>query len=417
MPRAKTGTLVIGAGHAGLSLVTTLRDLGDDAPITLVGDEALPPYDRPPLSKTYLRGERDRDSLVFHPSDWFGANDIELVKGDPVTSIERVAGGGTATTAGGLTIEFERLALTTGARSRALDVDGRDLDGVLSLRDVADADRLASALSEPRRLVVVGGGFIGLEVAASARALGHTVTVVELTDRLMGRAVTPAVSDFYRDWHEGHGTRVVLGARVDGLAGVDGAVSTVEVAGGESIPCDVVVVGVGASPRTELARALGLAVDPGGIVVDAAARASDGSTVAAGDCAIGANPYVRGLPGPMRLESVQHATDQARTAAATLLGHAAAYTEMPWFWSDQGDLRLQIAGLTGGADLSVVRGDPATAEFSVLSYREGLLIAAECIGSPADYLAVKRGLEKGMTIDPEAAQDASTPLKRLLVSA
>ncbi|WP_330474063.1 NAD(P)/FAD-dependent oxidoreductase [Terrabacter sp. C0L_2] len=407
-------TLVVGAGQAGISLVTALRELGDTAPVVLVGDEPEPPYERPPLSKTYLRGEHDRDSLVFHDASWFAGLGVELVTGDGVVSIAREGSTGSATLASGRTVAFDRLALTPGAVNRTLPVEGADLTGVHSVRTLADADLLAPRLRAARDVVVVGGGFIGLEIAAGARALGAAVTVVEATDRLLGRAVTAALSDAVRDAHRRRGTRILLGANAVRVVGADGAVTGVELADGTTVPADLVVVGIGALPRTELAEQLGLLVEPLGIVVDEHARTSDGLTVAAGDCAVGPNPFTRGEPGPTRLESVPHATDQARTAAATLTGHDTAYDTVPWFWSDQGDLRLQMAGLPHGADRTVVRGDVATERFSLLSYRDGLLIAVESVGVPADYLAVKRALEKGMTIPADSAADTSVPLKRLI---
>jgi 3-phenylpropionate/trans-cinnamate dioxygenase ferredoxin reductase subunit len=408
------GTLVVGAGQSGISLVTALRELGDTEPIVLVGDEPDAPYERPPLSKSYLRGEHDRASLVFHDAAWFADLGVELLTGDAVATIERDARGGRAVTVSGRTLEFDRLALTTGAVNRALPVDGAELERVHSVRTLADADRLAPRLRAAREVVVVGGGFIGLEIAASARALGAAVTVIEAGDRLLGRAVTPLLSDAVRDAHERRGTRVLLGASAVGLTGEDDQAVGVELADGPVLHADVVVVGIGVDPRTDLASQLGLTVEPRGIVVDEHARTSDGLTVAAGDCAVGPNPFVRGLVGPTRLESVAHATDQARAAAATLAGRPAAYASVPWFWSDQGDLRLQIAGLPHGADQTVLRGDPAAERFSLLSYRDGLLIAIESVGSPTDYLAVKRALEKGMTIPADSAADSSVPLKRLI---
>ena len=412
-----TRTLVVGAGQAGISLVTALREVGDTTPVVLVGDEPEPPYERPPLSKSYLRGEHDRASLVFRDAEWFADHGVELVTGDSVVDIERDASGGRATTASGRVVVFERLALTTGATNRLLPVDGASLEGVHAVRTLADADRLAPELAAARRVVVVGGGFIGLEIAAGARALGAEVTVVEATDRLLGRAVTPTLSGFVRDAHERRGTRILLHANAVRVQSDGSRAGAVELADGTTLSADIVVVGIGVVPRTDLAERLGLQVERRGIVVDEHARTSDGVTVAAGDCAVGPNPFVRGLPGPTRLESVPHATDQARAAAATLTGRPAAYDRVPWFWSDQGDLRLQMAGLPAGADQVVVRGDVAAERFSVLSYRDGLLVAVESVGSSADYLAVKRALEKGMTIEAEAAADASVPLKRLITRA
>ena len=405
-------TLVVGAGQAGISLVGELRELGDDRPIVLVGDEPEAPYERPPLSKTYLRGEHDRASLTLRDAAWCAAHDIELVTGDAVVAIERDASGGRAVTVSGRELVFDRLALTTGATEARLPVDGAELGRVLTLRTVADADLLATALRDSRDVVVVGGGFIGLEVAASARALGATVTVVEAADRLLARSVTPVLSDFYLWAHERRGTTVLLNTQAVRIHGTGDHAEAVVLDDGRELSADLVVIGVGALPRTDLATALGLEVEPRGIVVDRRTLTSDGVTVAAGDCTVGPNPYARGLAGPLRLESVAHATDQARVAAATLLGHETAYASVPWFWSDQGDLRLQIAGLPHGADQLVVRGELGSESFSLLSYRAGLLIAIEAVGASADYVVVKRALERGMTIAPRVAADATVPLRR-----
>lgn len=413
------GTLIVGAGQAGLTLATALRELGDERRIVLVGEEDLPPYERPPLSKAYLLGRQTLEDLQFHPSAWFGEHGIELVTGDPVVAIERDQDGGTATTASGATIAFTRLGLATGSANRSLPLDGLGLQGVLSLRTAKDSDALAAALGRSAHLVIVGGGFIGLEVAAAARQLGLDATVVELGDRLLGRAASPELSAFYRRAHEGRGVRILLASSVRRLVGDGGRVSGVELSDGTLLQADVVLVAVGATARTELAEALGLEVDDG-VVVDEHALASDGLTVAVGDCTTTPNPYIRGVPGHLRLESVQHATDHARAAASTLLGSPAAYGDVPWFWSDQGDLKLKIVGLVAGHDETVVRGDldagPGEESFSLLHYRDGVLVAAECVNRPQDHLAVKRGLEKGLTIDPGAAADAGVPLKRLLVA-
>ncbi|MEO7132500.1 MAG: FAD-dependent oxidoreductase [Dermatophilaceae bacterium] len=410
-------TLIVGAGQAGLELATALRALDDTDPITLVGDEGVPPYDRPPLSKGYLAGTVPADHLIFRPENWFALHDIDLIVDDRVVVIERDSDGGTATTRTGRKIRFGRLALATGSVNRHLDLPGSDLHGILDLRSLADADRLAAALTHAAavggRLAVIGGGFIGLEVAAAARARGLAVTVIETTGRLLGRVVSPALSDFYLAAHRRRGTDVLLGATARRLIGVEGHVTGIELADGQVIDADIVLVAVGATARTELAEQLGLEVD-GGIVVDEHAHASDGVTVAVGDCTSLPNPYTRGTPGRLRLESAQHASDHARTAAATLVGHPAAYSDVPWFWSDQGDLRLQISGLYSEVDRTVVRGDPETESFTLLHYRAGLLVAAECVGTRQDHIAVKRGLEKGLTIDPDAAADPTIPLKRLL---
>ncbi|MDN5796833.1 MAG: FAD-dependent oxidoreductase [Intrasporangium sp.] len=414
---AQRATLVVGAGQAGLETVTALRDLGDTERLVLVGEEPVPPYDRPTLSKGYLAGSQRVSDIVFHPEPWFAQRDIELVLGDPVTVIERDIAGGRATTASGRVLEFTRLALATGSVNRRLEVPGADLETVLDLRALADADRLAAALDrlarDSARLVVIGGGFIGLEVAADARAKGVEVTVVEATDRLLGRVVSPELSDFYLGAHRRRGSEVLLGSTATRIVPDGDGIGGVELGDGRVVEAAAVLVAVGASARTELAEQLGLDI-AGGIVVDEHARASDGVTVAVGDCTSLPNPYTRGAPGRLRLESAQHASDHARTAASTLAGTPAAYTSVPWFWSDQGELRLQISGLYADIDRTVVRGDPATEQFTLLHYRAGLLVAAECVGTRQDHIAVKRGLDKGMTIDPDAAADASVPLKRLL---
>lgn len=413
-------TLVVGAGQAGLELVTALRDLGDTGPIVLIGDEPVPPYDRTTLSKGYLAGAQEVPEIVFHPEAWFAEQGVELVLGDPVTRVERDHDGGRATTASGRVVEFGRLGLATGSVNRRLDLPGTDLAGVLDLRSIADADRLGAELEriatngEP--LVVIGGGFIGLEVAADAQAKGIAVTVVEATDRLLGRIASPQLSDFYLAAHRRRGTEVLLGSTATRVVGQAGRVKGVELADGHVLAASLVLVAVGAVARTELAEQLGLGID-GGVVVDEHALASDGVTVAVGDCTSLPNPYTRGTPGRLRLESAQHASDHARTAAATLVGHPAAYSSVPWFWSDQGELTLQICGLCADVDHTVVRGDPATEQFTLLHFRGGLLVASECVGRRQDHIAVKRGLEKGLTVDPEAAADPDVPLKRLLVPA
>ena len=417
MTTARDRTLVVGAGQAGISLVAELRALGDEGPIVLVGDEPDAPYERPPLSKTYLRGEHDRASLTLRDAAWCADHDVELVTGDAVVSIERDGESGAARTRSGRSLDFDRLALTTGAVEAALPVEGAELDRVLTLRTVHDADVLAAALRTSRDVVVVGGGFIGLEVAASARLLGANVTVIEAADRLLARSVTPVLSDFYLAAHERRGTRVLLGTTAERLHGTADRAEAVVLDDGRELSADLVVIGIGALPRTDLAASLGLEVEPRGIVVDRRALTSDGATVAAGDCAVGPNPFTRGRPGRLRLESVAHATDQARVAAATLLGHETAYASVPWFWSDQGDLRLQIAGLPHGADQLVIRGELGSESFSLLSYRDGVLLAIEAVGASGDYVVVKRALERGMTIPADLAADPTVPLRRGLQAA
>ncbi|UTT61631.1 NAD(P)/FAD-dependent oxidoreductase [Microcella humidisoli] len=407
-------TLIIGASQAGVQLAATLRELGDDRPIVLVGDEPHAPYQRPPLSKAYLSGEITSDDLVFRTPEWFAQHHIEVLAGETIAAVDRHAtGGGEAVTGSGRRIPFARLALTTGAEPRRLDLPGIDLPGVHYLRTADDAAAIAARLATARSLVVIGGGFIGLEVAASARKRGVAVTVLEAAPRLVGRVVSEQTSAFYLDAHRRRGIDVVLDARIASLDGTD-AVTGVRLDDGTVIAADIVLVGIGVVPRIDLATQLGLQVD-GGIVVDSACRTSDPSIVAAGDCAIMPNPYARGSMPMVRLESVHNALEQAKVAAATLMGQPADYRTVPWFWSDQADIKLQIAGLSTGYDATVLRGDPESEKFSVLYYRDGELIAADCINQPLDFMAVRSALGRGATVPADAAADLSTPLKKSVV--
>lgn len=417
-------TLIVGACQAGVQIASSLRELGDTDPIVIVGEEAHRPYQRPPLSKGWLKGELEPDDVILRTREWFAGQGIDLVSGDRVATIQRGAdGSGVAQTLGGRSIPFTRLALATGASVRRLPLPGTDYRGVYYLRDADDAIALGPALGEERvqRVVVVGGGFIGLEAAAAARQLGKDVTVVEGTGRLIGRAVSEQTSAFYLDAHRRRGAQVLLGVRIAAILGEDasaagrrGSVTGVELADGTVIPADLVVIGIGVLPRVELAVQLGLEV-AGGIVVDEACRTSDGRTVAAGDCTVMPNPYPLGLGGSVRIESVNNALEQAKIAAATLLGREASYSTVPWFWSDQADLKLQIAGLSAGFDQVVLRGDPDTEKFGVLYYRDGRLIAADCVNKPAEFMAIRHALMKGQTIPPDAAADTDVPLKQSVI--
>ena len=408
------GTVIVGASQAGLQLAVSLRDLGDTGAITMVGAEPHPPYQRPPLSKEYLSGTADGGTLAFRAPSFYADQGIDLVCGERVDVVELLpdgSGAGRARTSGGQELSFERLALTTGAEPRRLTVPGADLDGICYLRDLDDAEELRTRLAEARRVVVVGGGFVGLEAAAVARARGLEVTVVEALDRLIARAVAPVVSAFYKQAHERRGSTVLLGTGVVGFRGTDGRVDTVVLTDGTEVPADLVMVGVGVVPRTGLAEQLGLECD-GGIVVDRYARTSNPAVVAAGDCTVLPHPVTG--EGRVRLESVNNAVTQASTAAATLMGKLEVVPNVPWFWSNQGDLRLQIAGLAAGFDDFVVRGEPDSERFSVLYYREGRLIAVDAVNAPGDYMVVRKALTQGTSIPADQAADASTPLKKLL---
>jgi 3-phenylpropionate/trans-cinnamate dioxygenase ferredoxin reductase subunit len=413
------GTLIVGASQAGLQLAVSLRQFGDTAPVTLVGEEAHPPYQRPPLSKEFLAGTAEAGSLDLRTPGFYKDTGIGLVRGERVTAValsrSGPSGSGVAVTASGRELPFDRLALTTGAGPRRLSVPGAGLDGVCYLRDRDDADDLRARLASAARIVVVGGGFIGLEAASVARALGRSVTVVEAADRLMARAVAPVVSEFYRQAHLRRGCDVRLSSGVTAFDGDRGGrVSAVRLADGTRLPADLVLVGAGVLPRTELAEQLGLVCE-GGIVVDAFARTSDPAVVAAGDCTVRPHPMTG--QGRVRLESVQNAVAQAQVAAATLLGRLEPAPAVPWFWSYQGDLKLQMAGLSAGHDDFVVRGAPEEERFSVLYYRHGALLAVDAVNRPADYMAVRKALGEGTTIPAERARDAEVPLKSLITAA
>ncbi|MDQ7907574.1 FAD-dependent oxidoreductase [Phytohabitans sp. ZYX-F-186] len=405
-------TLVVGASQAGLQLATSLRDLGGTGPITLIGGERRPPYQRPPLSKAYLQGELGEDHLALRGPEFYRDYDIDLVCGEWVEGVrltDPVKGAGVATTRNGRTLEFDRLALTVGGAPRRIWAPGSELSGIHYLRDVDDAAQLRTELEDAQEVVVVGGGFVGLEAAAAATAAGKAVTVVEAADRLLARAVAPTMSHFYSAAHRRRGTRILLGTAVASFTGDRGRLTGVELTDGRVLPADMVVVGIGLVPRTELAESLGLTCH-GGIVVDERARTSVPSVVAAGDCTVTAHPEF----GSLGLESVPNAVAQAKVAAATLLGVVTPAAGVPWFWSDQADLKLRIAGLNSGYDETVLRGDPASEAFSLLYYRRGELVSIDAVNSPRDFMAVRRILERGGNVPAPHASDPSLPLKVFL---
>ena len=403
--------LIVGGGQAAVHLASSLRDLDWQAAVTIVSEEDHAPYQRPPLSKAFLSGNAQVTTLEFRSAEHYERDRITVLTGQRVTDVRAAAPGrpGAAITESGGRLEFGHLALATGARPRRLAVPGADLAGICYLRDAGHALELRARLSAAERVLVVGGGFIGLEAAAAATAQGKTVTVVEATDRLIGRVVAPVISDFYAAAHRRRGVRILLGTGVSRFEGVNETVTGAYLSDGTFVPADLVIIGIGAEPRTELAERLGLAC-AGGIVVDAFARTSDPAIVAVGDCAITPHPAAadRSL---VRFESYGHAIDHAKVAAATLAGMPAPYDATPWFWSDQGTLKLQIAGLSGGFDQTVLRGDLGEEKFSVLYYRDGRLLAVHAVNCPRDYLAVRRALAAGHEIPAESAADAGQPLK------
>jgi 3-phenylpropionate/trans-cinnamate dioxygenase ferredoxin reductase subunit len=405
--------LIVGAGQAGMQIADSLRENGFTGQVTIVGDENVLPYQRPPLSKAFLYGEADEESLLFRNQKFYNDNNIELILGDAIVSVSTSETGGTATTASGKTIEFDRLALAPGSTPRKLEIPGSDLPGVLYMRSLADAQALKSRWEGANNVVVIGGGFIGLEVAAVAEKAGKNVTVLEGADRMMARAVCPITSSYFKEAHERRGAKVVLDARISSFVG-EVKLSAVELADGTQIPADIVMVGIGVLARTEVANLLGLELANGAILVNEFAETSNPLVVAAGDAVMLPNPT--GAEGNVRLESVQNAVDQAKIAAKTLLGIREPYEALPWFWSDQADIKLQIAGLSGGYDQTVVRGNPDEDAFSVLYYKAGRLLAIDAVNQVSDFMAVRRCLTAGQTIDSVAASDSATPLKTLITA-
>jgi 3-phenylpropionate/trans-cinnamate dioxygenase ferredoxin reductase subunit len=410
------GTLIVGASQAGVQLAASLRELGYDEAITLVGAEKHYPYSRPPLSKAFLAGKADLASLELRTPAFYADRRIDVLPSETVVELDLddrgPEGSGTAVTASGRRLAFDKLALTVGARPRRLVLPGIDLEGVCYLRVVEDAVRLKEALVQAQSVVVIGGGFVGLEAAAVARSEGKDVTVIEAAERLVPRSVAPVISEFLFNAHSGRGARILLGSQAVAMHGENGRVTAVELGDGSRLPADLVVVGVGIVARTELAEQIGLECDRG-IVVDEFARTSIPSVVAAGDCTVLPNPLTG--EGRYQLESTQNADNQARTAAATLAGKPQPYDAVPWFWSDQYDLKLQIAGLTDGYDQHVVRGDPSGEKFSVLYYRHGQLLAIDAINHAPDYMTVRAALARRATIPADRAADPTVRLKDLIV--
>ena len=396
-----TKVVIIGAGHAGGTVAALLRQYGHEGPIILAGEEPAAPYQRPPLSKAWLKGEADIEALLLRPESFYAEHGIELRTGVIATAID--PGGRTVTFADGVKEPYDALILATGSTARKLEIPGADRTDLLELRTLADAARLKAALGPGRRLAVVGGGYVGLEAAASARALGAEVVVIERMERVLARVASSTLSDFFTGYHRAQGVEVMTSAEVTAFEDAG-----VRLADGRTIEADAVLVGVGGVAVDGLARAAGLACD-NGVVVDEHARTSDPAIWAIGDMTFRPIPVHGGRRH--RLESVPNALEQAKQAASAIVGRTPPTPEVPWFWSDQYDLKLQIAGLPDGADRQVLRGDPATASFAVFHLLGDRIVCVEAVNAAAEFMAGRLMIGKATPVDAAGLADPAVSMK------
>jgi 3-phenylpropionate/trans-cinnamate dioxygenase ferredoxin reductase subunit len=407
MNENQSGVVIVGAGHAGGTAAALLRQYGYGGPITLIGEEPIAPYQRPPLSKAWLKGEADADSLALKPTEFYAETGIELILGVKAEAIRRA--DHVVALSDSREIAYDKLIIATGARARALPIPGADLAGVLSLRSAADAEALKSALRPGRRLAVIGGGYIGLEAAASARALGAEAVVIEREPRILARVACAVLSDFFTAYHRARGVDFELNARVEAIDGVDGHVTGVRLADGRSIACDVALVGVGAPPNDEIAVAAGLE-SVGGVVVDEHARTSDPDIFAIGD--VSHRPLAH-YKRSFRLESVANALEQARQAASVITGRAPPAHEVTWNWSDQYDIKYQFAGLPFDVDDILVRGDPASGKFAVFHLAGDVIQAVEAVNAPAEFMAGRQLIGQRRPISRSRLADPTVSMKEV----
>ena len=406
-PALNGHVVILGAGHAGGTAAALLRQYGFEGAITLIGEEPIAPYQRPPLSKAWLKGEADAESLALKPVEFYAEHGIDFRPSTRAISLNR--GAKTVALGDGSSVSYDALILATGARAIALPVPGADLDGVMFLRTAADAAHLKAAIGPGKQLAVVGGGYIGLEVAASGRALGAEVVVLEREERLLARVACHALSTFFKAYHERHGVSFELSATAQAFEGEAGHVTGVRLADGRLIACDAVVVGVGAAPNDEIARDAGLETARG-VVVDLQARTSDPAVFAIGDVAHRPMPIYGRM---FRMESVPNALEGAKQAASAIVGRPPPPGEVPWQWSDQYDLKLQIAGYAFDVDEILVRGDPATAKFAVFHLKGDLIQSVEAINSPPEFMMGKQLIGGRKPISKARLADPSISMKEV----
>lgn len=401
--------MIVGAGHGGANAAALLRQSGYDGQVVLIGDEPELPYDRPPLSKDYLIGKVERDEISLFPEDFYQEQGVTIRTAERVVAVDPAAG--CVVLDPGETIYYDQLILATGAAARTLPVPGNDLTGIHTLRTAADARAVRSIMRPGVRIAIVGGGYIGLEVAASAALRGAQATVLERESRILARVASPTLSEFLTRHHSAQGVSVRHSVHIAAFEGdAAGRVVVVRLSDGEAIPCDAVLVGVGAVPRDELAVAAGLRCD-NGVLVDPNARTSVPSIYAIGDVTRRPLHY---RDGSFRLESIPSALEQARRAVAAILGAPEPRPEIPWFWSDQFDLKLQIAGLLDDAERTVVRGDPSAPKFAVFHLKGARIRAVEAVNSPGEFMMGRRLMERAIDIDPGRLADESVPLRQLV---
>ncbi|CDX61972.1 Rhodocoxin reductase [Mesorhizobium plurifarium] len=403
------GVVIVGAGHAGVQAAASLREEGYEGPVVLIGDEEELPYHKPPLSKTFIKDPEAKPQPLRGEAFYTG-NTIDYRPGVRIESID--AGARRLEVAGGGKLAFDRLVLATGSRPRLLKLDGAGLAGVVSLRSLADARLIRELSARSEDVVILGGGFIGLEIAATLRAAGRNVTVVEAVDRLLGRAVAPVIAAHVRQRLEVIGVRILTGTTVARLEGEGGRVSAAVTSSGERLAAQMVIIGIGVVPNVELADATGLAIG-NGIRVDQHMQSSVPEILAIGDAASYRHWFTG---GDVRLESVQNATDQARLAARTILGHAEPFMAVPWFWSDIGDMKLQMVGLTQGGDHHVVLGDLADNKFSIYHYAGDRLLGIESVNRPADHMLGRKMLGAGFSPTPQTVAGGPDALKAALAA-
>ena len=403
--------VVIGAGQAGLQTIMSLRQTGYEGDITLVGDEAFLPYQRPPLSKAYLSGNMERERLFLKPDEFFTENNVTLKLNTSVESLDAAAKS--VTLSNGETLSFEYAVIATGSRPRLLNVPGRELANIFDLRGMADIDAMQPHFVEGKKLVVVGGGYIGLEAAAVAAGMGLSVHVLEAAPRLLARVAEPEISDFYTRIHQAHGVTLVTESQMTGFVG-DGAVSGVEMADGSIIDADIVITGIGILPNVEIAETAGLAVE-NGIVVNEVGQTSDAHIFAAGDCTSHPNDL---LGRTMRLESVPNAIEQGKAVASAICGTPKPYHQVPWFWSDQYDVKLQIAGVPTQIDSKVLRGDESSNSFAWFYFTGDKLTGVTAINRPAEFMAgrmlIEKSLKGELSADPAKLADEDMKPKEWL---